>query len=245
MKKFLLSIICVLTCVSGAWAGIVTNRTSAGDPVTYATYVASAGSGAKYAFMMPSDNSSTYLKWCGFRSGVANEYTLSVNHLFILENGSTTGKYKLKSYSDGKYLAGNNNFGDTPLDLTLVNRLPSDNDYHSDYSNSDLHISFDNASGNHYNNYYRDFRGGTGEYSTCIAYGPFYVVTVNCVDESNKTIRTVKYPVQDGTNFTIAPNVGGYKAKANPDVTVSGADVTVKVTYEDAFKPSANKRVIS
>ena len=61
------------------------------------------------------------------------------------------------------------------------------------------------------------------------------------MDESDNPLRTVNYIVQDGTNFTIAPRIGGYKVKANPNVTVSSADVVVKVTYEEVLLPSANK----
>lgn len=52
MKKLLLLFIVLLTGVSvGVKAQVVTDYSTAGSPVTFSTYVASAGTGARYAFM--------------------------------------------------------------------------------------------------------------------------------------------------------------------------------------------------
>ena len=95
MKKLLLLFIVLLTGVSvGVKAQVVTDYSTAGSPVTFSTYVASAGTGARYAFMMPA--SSTLHQWCGFNSTVGRASTLTTDFLFTLENSSTTGKYWLK-----------------------------------------------------------------------------------------------------------------------------------------------------
>ena len=145
MKQKLTLLLIALFTTVGAWAQVVTDYASAGSPVTYSTYVASAGTGAKYAFMVPSDNAATLHKWVGFNSTVGNDNTLTVDRLFVLENSSTPSKYWLKRFSNSEYLAGDDSFSSTPLDLTLVNRQAGD--YASEYLSSDLHISFDNDGG--------------------------------------------------------------------------------------------------
>ena len=239
MKQKLTLLLLALFTTMGAWAQVVTDYASAGSPVTYSDYVASAGTGARYAFMMPSDNGATLHKWVGFNSTVGNDNTLTVDRLFVLENSNNTGKYWLKRYSNGEYLAGNNSFSNTPLDLTLDNRRAGD--YATEYSESNLHISFD-ANGGHFNNgngsY--NFAGGTGGWSTCIAYGPYYIATVNCYEEGTTTPvqEPVTYIVKNGATVN-APQIYGY-ASNNESVTIDGADVVLNCYYtaQAVFDPN-------
>ena len=239
MKQKLSLLLLALFTTVGAWAQVVTDYASAGTPVTYSDYVASAGTGARYAFMMPSDNAATLHKWVGFNSTVGNDNTLTVDRLFVLENSNTASKYWLKRYSNGEYLAGNNSFSNTPLDLTLANRMAGD--YATEYSESNLHISFDDANGGHFNNgngsY--NFASGTGGWSTCIAYGPYYIVDVNCYEYGTSTPvqESVQYIVKDGTTIN-APQVVGYTSN-NESVTVNGADAVLNCYYNPiVFDPN-------
>lgn len=230
MKKIITILALMTMYATGMMAQIVTDEASAGSPVTYSQYVASAGTGAKYAFVMPSENVAFYHMWVGFNSTVGNDYTLTVDRLFTLENSSTSGKYWLKRNSTGEYLAGTNSFGSTPIDLTLVNREAGD---HASVYTSDLHISFDNDSGGHYNNgngsY--NFGGGTGGWSTYIAYGPLYLVTVDCQLEG---VSMDGYPqenlIMKGGQFD-APSFAGKSLK-----TSSASSYTIDQDYTGTNK---------
>ena len=233
MKRITTILMLLMLVCMGGWAQVVTDYASAGSPVTYSTYVASAGTGAKYAFMMPSDNGATFHKWVGFNSTVGISDNLTVDQLFVLENSSTPSKYWLKRYSNGEYLAGNNSFTSTPIDLTLVNRKPGD--LASEYDNDAWHISFDNDAGGHFNNgngsY--NFAGGTGGWSTCIAYGPYYIVDVNFYEYGTSTPvqESVQYIVKDGTTIN-APQVAGYISN-NESVTIDGEDAVLNCYYNN------------
>ena len=241
MKKITtILMLLMLTCM-GAKADVVTTWTTAGSIVTKDALVASAGTGARYAFRMPSNSQPG---WCGFNSTTGRVDILDVDHLFTIENGSVAGKYWLKRYSNGEYLSGNNAFSASAgVNLTLTARIPDNvTDYDTGYSNSTPFVSFDNDGGGHYNNGNSnyDFRGGTGGWSVYVTYGPFYLVTINCVDEAGDPIPgqapTVKI-VTDGSEVSIAaPEITGYSAQAGyqTSVNVNGADVVVNITYTEA-----------
>lgn len=231
MKRTLLFFFALLMGISGAWAQVVTTWNTAGTPVTKDALVASAGTGAKYAFRMPSNSQPG---WCGFNSTTGKVDNIDVDHLFTLENGSDEGKYWLKRVSNNEYLSGDNAFNATTgIDLTLDNRVPSNvNDYDQGYSNSTPFVSFDNSDGNHYNNGYYDFRGGTGGWSVYVIYGPFYIVTVKCVNENNDILQTATYIAQDGTTIN-SPNLAGLISTGTTSYTVNGADLDITFTYED------------
>ena len=241
MKKITtILMLLMLTCM-GAKAGEVTTWTTAGSIVTKDALVASAGSGARYAFRMPSN---TQPGWCGFNSTTGKVDILDVDHLFTLENSTTGGKYWLKRCSNGEYLSGNNAFSATAgIDLTLTARVPTGvSDYDTGYSNSTPFVSFDNDGGGHYNNGNSnyDFRGGTGGWSVYVTYGPFYLVTINCVDEAGDPIpgqAPIVKIATDGSEVSIAaPEITDYTAQAGyqTSVNVNGADEVVSITYAAA-----------
>jgi hypothetical protein len=247
MKKLFTLLTMLVLGIGSSW-GQVTNRASAGNPITYADYVASAGNGEKYAFQMPSTNSATYTKWCGLQSSVGNHTNLRVDQLFILEKSSTSGKYWLKRYSNSEYLAGtgDNCFSSTPLDLTLNNRLPDDKS--NEYNDQDLHISFDNASGAHFNggngNY--NFTGGPGSssgnggWTTYIAYGPFYIVTFKC-KVNGELIYTESVIAKTGDVLDV-PDLPGYTAPSPSKYKVGSEDASPEITYTASSYPVNFKR---
>ena len=230
MKKITtILMLLMLTCM-GAKAQVISKWSSDLVPVTKDAVVASAGSGARYAFRMPSK---TKPGWCDFvnEAGALND--LSDAYLFTIEPG-----YKLKRISDGQFLSGNAQFNGTGIALTLTNRVPTGvSDYDTGYSNSTPFVSFDNASGAHYNCGNGDgglqFRGGTGGWSVYVAYGPIWKnVTINymCGDE----------PVQDSKNgYAIggtveAPAITGYEIVGATSETINADDQVITFTYQKA-----------
>ena len=231
MRKILF-LLSALLGTAGAWAGNVTDRSSAGEPMTFAEFQALAGTGKHFAIVGVSDNTQfCYPNWFGFTATFGSSMTPA--YLFDLEGSATgDGWYNIRRVSDGQYVSTEGgNFATTPkMDFALVNRTPGD--YHNSFSATNF-ISLDNAAGNHYNCNISNlgFRGGTGGYSAYAAYGPFYVVTVNCVNSStNETFQTLTYVVTDGTTVN-APNIASYALDTNVSVTVNGADAIMTANY--------------
>jgi uncharacterized protein YlzI (FlbEa/FlbD family) len=224
MKKITtILMLLMLTCM-GAKADVVTTWTTAGSIVTKDALVASAGTGARYAFRMPSN---TQPGWCGFNSTTGKVDILDVDHLFTIENGTgdAEGKFWLKRYSNGEYLTGNNEFSATPtIGLTLTDRTPDNvTDYDTGYSNSTPFVSFDNDEGKHYNNGNSnyDFRGGTGGWSVYVTYGPFYIVTVDC-QEGGTSMDGYPQTLIVTENTTIeAPEFVGKAVQGTDSYTIS------------------------
>ena len=204
-------------------------------PVTKDELVNSAGTGAYYAFRMPSN---TKPGWCDFVNEAGALNNLSTAYLFRIENGST-GKYRLTRKSDGKQLSGNAAFAAEGINLTVTNRVPSDvNDYDTGYSNTTPFVSFDNGNGLHYNcgngSGGLQFRSGDGGWSVYITYGPFYVVTINAVDEKSNPIPSGSREAvcYDGTIIS-APEIYGYAlTSGETSYKVSGSDYIWNLTYE-------------
>ncbi|MBO4661219.1 MAG: hypothetical protein J5630_00760 [Bacteroidaceae bacterium] len=228
MKKLLLLFTMLIVGIGSTWGQQVTNRASAGDPLTFNGFKALAGTGKHFAIVASSDNTLVYPKWFSFATGGYPE-TLTTAQLFDLENSATgDGWYNIKRVSDGKYVSteGGNFDTSTKMDFKLVNRRSGD--YASEFSNSDLHVSLDNAAGNHYNANTTNlgFRGGTGGYSTYITYGPLYVVTVNYIDSDTKAL------IQTSENVIMLqgtiPSLPGYNLVSDP---TSGAGITSDGTY--------------
>ena len=244
MRKFLL-LLCTLLATVGAMAQVVSTWDSelTSSLVTKDALVASAGSGNRYAFRMPSSSKPGWCDLVNEASSTAN--ALTTDAVFSIEAGSTAGTYWLKRY-DGQYLSGNATFGSTGIDLTLTDRVPSNvNDYDTGFSDSSPFVSFDNSTGNHYNcgnaSGGLQFRGGTGGWSVYAAVGPLYAITVKCVDAGNTAIQPdVTYFVK-GSATIAAPAVSGYTIQGTGSAAVSGnADETVTFTYNalPAFDPN-------
>ena len=235
MRKILSLLMLFIVGIPMLKAQEVTTWNSTLTPVTKDALVASAGTGAYYAFRMPSNSKPG---WCDFVNVAGALNNLSSAYLFRIENGSASGKYRLTRKSDGKQLSGNAAFAASGIDLTLTSREPSGmTDYDTGYSSSTPFVSFDNPSGNHYNCGQPagglQFRGGTGGWSVYVTYGPFYVVTINAVDENSNPISSGSREVvcYDGTIIS-APEIYGYDlTSGGTSYTVSGSDYTWNLTY--------------
>ena len=255
MKKITtILMLLMLTCM-GAWAGEVTNRASAGSPMTYNDFVALAGTGKHFAIVATSNNSMVNPKWFSFSKAGYPE-TLTTVQLFELENSATgAGWYNVKRVSDRLYVSAEGGSFDatTKLDFKLVNRATGDAACLPEYQQANLQISFDNAAGAHFNANISNvnFQGGTGAYSTYVAYGPFYLVTINCVDEAGDPIpgqAPIVKIVTDGTTVDNieAPEIAGYAAQAGytTSVTVNGADKVVNITYAEASTVNITYQIV-
>ena len=235
MMKKLLYLFALLTIFVSGTNAQVTDRASAGDPMTFSEFKALAETGKHFAIVGASDNTQfCYPNWFGFTATFVR--TLTADYLFDLENSTTgDGWYNIKRVSDGKYVSaeGGNFDESTKLDFKLVNRRAGD--YASEFANSDLHVSLDNAAGNHYNlnTVNLGFRGGTGGYSTYITYGPLYLVTVHCINsETGDPLQeSVTFIAKDGTTIN-APEIAGYTPQGTTSVTVDGSDKVLTVNYE-------------
>ena len=220
-------------------AQVVTTWESSLTPVTKDALVASAGTGAKYAFRMPSISRPG---WCDFvnlppyYTEENHHYDLTSSYLFTINAGFEDGKYWLTRYTDGQSLSGNHAFADTGMDLTLTDRAPSDvSDFDTGFSDSTPYVSFDNASGGHYNcgngSGGLQFRGGTGGWSVYAIYGPFYVVRIVAVDGASNPLYEKEVICYDGTEVS-APELTGYAVSGSSTYTVDGADYVWNLVYE-------------
>lgn len=197
--------------------------------MTFDDFKAFAGTGKRFAIVASSSNSLVYPKWFSFATGGYPE-TLTTSQLFVLEN-STTGEgwYNIKRVSDNQYVSTEGgNFANSPkMDFKLVNRRAGD--YASEFSETNLHVSLDNAAGNHYNANTSNlgFRAGTGGYSTYITYGPFYIATINCIDsETEESLGTWENAIVRGGT---TPSFSGYELTTDP---TSGNGITADGEYE-------------
>lgn len=245
MKKLFTLLTMLVLGIGISWGQVITtwNGSLIESLVTRDQLVASAETGQRYAFRMPSTSKPG---WCDFVNvSSSSKNSININYLFTIENGSNSGKYKLKRCSDGKYLSGNAKFNDTGIDLTLTNRTPTNvNDYESGLSNSSPFVSFDNSAGNHYNCGNADFRGGTGGWSVYVTVGPLYIVTINCKNSAtNETIRTDTYIVKDGTEINAPKSFVSegkcYNITSDHSVTVNGSDITSDVNYTELTRVDA------
>lgn len=240
MKKLftILSLLC-LTMV--AQAQEVTTWDTAGDLVTFEDFKASAGTGKRYAFRMPSIS---LRGWCNFQSKAAVDANkLQAEHLFMLEKSANDEEaFWLKRFTDQKYLNldGEGGFDAFEgVDLYLDNRTPGFTDPEEQYADHEAigpyYISMDNAEGKHFNNGNFGFFGGTGGWSAYYAYGPFYMVSVQCVDQySDEVAPPAQFFGLAGATFTITPpEVLGFKTtETEKTVTLGEGDQNITIYYE-------------
>ncbi|MBR6926686.1 MAG: leucine-rich repeat protein, partial [Bacteroidaceae bacterium] len=213
----------------------VTTRATAGDPMTFNDFKELAETGKHFAIVASSESSLVYPKWFSFATdGYPN--ILTPAQLFDLENSATgEGWYNIKRVSDNLYVSteGGNFDAETKMDFKLVNRLAGD--YWSEFSDASLHISLDNAEGNHYNanTVNLGFRSGTGGYSTYVAYGPFCVVTVNYLDKNDNPLKESEtFIVKEGTTLE-APTIFGKVVQGTYSVVIT-EDQTINFKYDDS-----------
>ena len=236
MKK-IFTILCLMALTMGAQAGVVTNRASAGSPMTFDQFKALSGTGKHFAIVGSSSNTGfCYPNWFGFNANFAG--TLTSAYLFDLVDSSTgSGWYNIKRVSDNLYVSaeGGNFHASTKIGFRLVNRRADD--YAPELSDASLHISLDNAAGNHYNCNTSNlgFRGGTGGYSTYVAYGPFNTdVTIKYLNSANnEEIQATENGIMlSGT--VEAPEIVGYTIQGSSSATIDTDGQVITFLYDEA-----------
>ena len=242
MKK-LFTILGLLCLTLTTQAQEVTTWDTAGDLVTFEDFKASAGTGKRYAFRMPSIS---LRGWCNFQSKAAAEANnLKAENLFTLEKSANDEEaFWLKRFTDQKFLNldGEGGFDESEgVDLYLDNRTPGFNDPEEQYADQEAmaayYISMDNIEGKHFNNGNFGFFGGTAGWSAYLAYGPFYMVTVNCIDEyGDEVAPAAQFFGLDGATFTITPPeaMGYVTEETEKTVTLNGADQEITIVYSEA-----------
>ena len=243
MKK-LFTILGLLCLTLTTQAQEVTTWDTAGDLVSFEDFVASAGTGKRYIFRMPSISRRG---WCDFTTQAAVEANKpTINNLFSIETSpNDETAVVLKRFSDGLYLQGTSNSSTwvekaEATDIYLVNRTPSFTDPEEQYpvdEVADYYISMDDIDGNHFNNGNFGFRAGTGGWSAYLAYGPIYMVKVNCLNEYGEVVApAAQFFGLNGATFTITPpEVLGYTTdQTEQTVTLSEADQEITIFYTEA-----------
>ena len=240
MKKVFLLLNALLFTISGVWATEVTTVSTAGTPLTLAQLKALSGTGGHVAFANLGSGGWTN-KWLANPSA-NSDLNLSKVQLYTITDGSVSGKYYMQCVNDSKYRTGSG-WGDQAsaeniefivYDPTLPNHgntnVPCDNP-----------IQILNNSGTPWNINYGGFGGLPNAWSAFAAYGPIYIVTVNCEDESGNSLQTETHIALDGTEVnTAAPDIEGYRLSSGstpntPITTIDGADVVITYTYEEKW----------
>ena len=147
----------------------------ASTPMTYDEFIALAGTGKRFGLMAVSAANETYHKWFGFTSATSRVETLTNKQLFTLTG--ETGNYTITRLTNGEEILSG---------VKCVNRAGSD--YAAEYT-PEMQISFDNASNQHFNANSYTFGTGMGGWSAYVAYGPFYVATIEIVDEEGNVLQ--------------------------------------------------------
>ena len=253
MKK-LFTILGLLCLTLTTQAQEVTTWDTAGDLVSFEDFVASAGTDKRYIFRMPS---TSRRGWCDFTTQAAVEANKpTINNLFSIETSpNDETAVVLKRFSDGLYLQGTSNASTwvekaEATDIYLVNRTPSFTDPEEQYpvdEMADYYISMDDIDGNHFNNGNFGFRAGTGGWCAYYAYGPIYMVKVNCLNEYGEEVApAAQFFGLNGATFTITPpEVLGYTTdETEQTVTLSEADQEITIYYKEAAEITYTINVI-
>ena len=211
MKKFLFLLSAILMIGTSATAGVVKTYDDAGTPMSFSDFLDLSGTGKHFGLMAVSENSDTYKKWFGFTSATSRVYDLTKAQLFTLSG--TTDNYTVTRVSDNTAAQSG---------LKLVNRAGGD--YAPEYTPA-MSISFDNASGSHFNANSYAFAGGTDGWSAYVAYGPFYVATIEIQDVDGNVLQAAtEQIVTEGYIPTVANRT-----------YVSGGSVNADGTYTFVF----------
>ena len=214
----------------GTWATEVTTVSTAGTPLTLAQLKALSGTGGHVAFANLGSNPWTN-KWLANPSNNSN-LTLSKVQLYTITNGSVTDKYYLQCVNDNKYRT-NSGWGDLASAENIEFRAYTASTPTVKCNNP---ISIHNSSGTNWNINYGSFGGNNGAWAAYAAYGPFYLLTVNLIDDdTSETFLSFTKIVTNGHTYEIPSYVGRKLKDGEPtSVTISGADAEYTIHYESS-----------
>ena len=228
----------LITIIGSARAQITAQLVSGyGDPLTLTQFKALAGTAGRFGFVASSNTAAATAPrcdhWCKF-TGTHNTTILDQDALFYLEEGTgaQAGLYRVKRASDSKYVTTSTSatsFGDEGTYFKLVNRDPNDA---TKAVTGEYSISFEDPTNSalHYNANAVKLNNGGGAWTTYAVFGPFYVVTINCIDSKTKeTFQTLENVIMVHGQL---PAVTDYVLTTDP---TSGAGITGDGEYTFEF----------
>lgn len=237
MKK-IFTILCLMALTVGAQAGVVTNQASAGQKLTKAQLEALVGTGKHVGFV----NISNDWKDAWLTKPASKTYTtLTTEFLYTFTAGTANGRYHMQRFSDGKFRTGSN-------DNTACWGEESDaeNVYFDQKDQADVnsnYIRIRNNAGTQWNQNWGGFGGLDNGYAAYYAYGPFWVVTVDCklndasIDGYPKTMIVTEEHELTAPEFVGKKLVEGstesYTITADQSIVFNYEEVsTVDITYQ-------------
>ena len=226
MKNLFLLLSALLFTCSGVWATEVTTVSTAGTPLTLAQLEALSGTGGHVAFANLGSGQWTN-KWLANPSN-NSDLTLSKVQLYTITNGNVSDKYFLQCVNDNKYRT-NSGWGDLSDAENIEFKI-----YDGGITVScDNPISIHNNSGTQWNINYGSFGGALNGWAAYAAYGPFYIMEVNCIDDASGTIfQTITKIVKESLTMDIPVFSGKNLKDGEPtSIEINGADAVYNLHY--------------
>ena len=227
MKKVFLLLSTLLFTISGVRATEVSTVSTAGTPLSLAQLKALSGTGGHVAFANLGSGGWTN-KWLANPSN-NSDLTLSKVQLYTITDGSVSGKFYMQCVNDNLYRT-NGGWGDLNDAENIEFR-----DYTGGISIScDNPISIHNNSGTQWNINYGSFGGALNGWAAYAAYGPFYILEVNCIDDANggATLQTSTQIVTNGHTMDIPAFNGKQLVGGSPaSIVINGADAVYNLHY--------------
>ena len=228
MKKLLTLFIATLGLMGSAMATEVTTVATAGSYLTLDQLKALSGTGGHVAFANLGSGNWTN-KWLANPSSNSN-LTLSKVQLYTITDGNVSGKYYLQCVNDNKYRT-NTGWGDQASAENIEFRAYTAS---STTVACDNPISIHNNSGTQWNINAGSFGGALNAWAAYAAYGPFYLLTVTCIDETDgdAILQTSTQIVTNGHTMDI-PTFPGLKLKdgSPSSIAIEGADAVYELHY--------------
>ena len=228
MKKLFLLLSTLLFTCGAAWADVVTTVSTAGTPLTLDQLKALSGTGGHVAFANIGSGQWTN-KWLANPSA-DSDYDLSTSLLYTISDGSESGKFYLQRVSDSQYRT-NSGWGDLSGAENIEFRSYTAS---ATTVSCDNPISIHNNGGTQWNINYGGFGGALNAWAAYAAYGPFYVLTVNAIDDATNELipPSISYIVADGETIQLAGTTGMELKEGEPtSLTANGADAVYNIRY--------------
>ena len=227
MRKITSLLTLLLLSVAGAWATDVTTVATAGSYLTLDQLKALSGTGAHVAFANLGSNP-WMNKWLAYPQGDAN-LTLSTLQLYTITDGTVSGKFFMQRVSDNQYRTGSG-WGALDSAENIEFRVYTGGTPSVACSNP---ISIHNNNGTQWNQNANSFGGMLNGWAAYAAYGPFYILEVNCFDDdASTTIQTSTQIVTDGHTMEIPSFPGKKLVDGSPtSIEINGADAVYNLHY--------------
>lgn len=205
-------------------------------------FLALAGTGAHFGLNVVNSAGQNH-QWLNLVDATkAQGNVLTTDRLFQLANSTTNGCYWIQNYA-GNYMTAAGVFGSNTagVNLTVTNTAAgSDTNGYNNQTNKQIRFnktgSSDNfrlRSGEAY-----DFANATGSWTGFVAFGPFYVVTIQ--HKCGEQILESSTAIYSGGELTVNANYyDGYVADESSVTEMINADKTIVLNYQAEAIPDA------